>query len=142
MRPRDYAGVPTIVNEQFLDPKDLIPIANKFKGIRFIIPNFGAGKFEETLTVGRSCPNVFVDTAGANSWIQSYPEPIDLRKVFQKTIEAYTSNRILFGSDSGMMPRGYRWDIVDNQLKLVQEMRLPIPDVKKIFYENASALFE
>ena len=141
MRPRDYAGVPTIVNEQFSNPKDLIAVAKKFTGIRFIIPNFGAGRFDELLEVGRSCPNVFVDTAGSNSWITTHESKPDLRRVFQRALEAFTSSRILFGSDSGMLPRGYRYDIVDNQLKLVQEMRLPIPDIKKIFYENAASLF-
>ena len=48
--------------------------------------------------------------------------------------------RILFGSDSGMLPRGYRYDIVDNQLKLAQEMRVPIPDIKKMFYDNMAGL--
>ncbi len=141
MRSRDYAGVPTAVNEQFANPKDLIPVAKKFPGIRFVIPNFGAGRFEELLEVGRTCPNVYVDTAGSNSWIATHDSKPDLRKVFQRTIEAFTSGRILFGSDSGMLPRGYRYDIVDNQLKLVQEMRIPVPDIKKIFYENAASIF-
>jgi hypothetical protein len=41
-----------------------------------------------------------------------------------------------------MLPRGYRYDIVDNQLKLVQEMRVPISDIKKIFYENMAELID
>ncbi|MBI5463821.1 MAG: amidohydrolase family protein, partial [Ignavibacteriales bacterium] len=66
IRPRDYAGIPTVTDEVFANPKDLIPVAQKFNGIRFIIPNFGAGKFEELLEVGKACPNVYVDTAGSN----------------------------------------------------------------------------
>ncbi len=142
MRTRDYAGIPTITNEEFAHPKDLIPLAKKFSGIKFIIPNFGAGKFEETLAVGRECPNVYVDTAGSNSWIAEHQEKPDMRRVFQRFLEVFTANRILFGSDSGMLPRGYRYDIVDNQLKLVQEMRVPIPDIKKIFYENMAGLVD
>ena len=41
-----------------------------------------------------------------------------------------------------MMPRGYRYDILDNQIKLVQEMRIPTPDAKKIFYENMASLID
>ena len=140
MKPRDYAGLQTYVNEEFSNPKDLIPVAKKYPGIRFIIPNFGAGRFEETLEVGKQCPNVSVDTAGSNSWMADHPSKPDLRTVFQKALAAFGSGRILFGSDSGMFPRGYRYDIVDNQTKLVQEMRLPLADGKKIFYENANAL--
>ncbi len=140
LRQRDYADIPTVTNAQFSDPRELIPVAKKFSGIRFVIPNFGAGRFEETLEVGKQCPNVYVDTAGSNSWINDHPSKPDMRKVFQKFLEAFTSSRILFGSDSGMLPRGYRYDVVDNQLKLVQEMRLPIADIKKIFFENTAGL--
>jgi len=141
-RPREYAGVPTVTNSDFAHPKDLIPAATKFTGIKFIIPNFGAGMFEETLQVGKECPNVFVDTAGSNSWITEHPSKPDMRQVFQKFLETYTAKRILFGSDSGLLPRGYRYDIVDNQMKLLQEMRVPMADIKKIFYDNMAGLVD
>ncbi len=142
MRPRDFAGIPTVINEEFADPRALVPVAKRFPKIRFIIPNFGAGRFEEVLEVGRACPNVFVDTAGSNSWMADHPSKPDLRKVFQRALDAFGSGRILFGSDSGLLPRGYRYDIVDNQLKLVQEMRIPMQDIKKIFYENLAGLLD
>lgn len=142
IRPREYAGVPTVINDAFADPRDLIPVAKKFPQVKWVIPNFGAGKFAETHEVGKECPNVYVDTAGSNSWMGNHPEKPDLKKVYQKTLEVYGAGRILFGSDSGMMPRGYRYDILDNQLKLVQEMRIPIPDIKKIFYENLAGLLD
>jgi predicted TIM-barrel fold metal-dependent hydrolase len=74
--------------------------------------------------------------------MQEHPAKPEMRTVFQKFLEVYTSNRILFGSDSGMLPRGYRYDIVDHQLKLVQEMRIPMPDIKKIFFENMAGLVD
>ena len=89
--------------------------------------------FEETLEVGKECPNVYVDTAGSNSWITEHPTKPDMRRVFQKFLEVYTAKRILFGSDSGLLPRGYRYDIVDNQLKLVQEMRYLYQISRKYF---------
>jgi predicted TIM-barrel fold metal-dependent hydrolase len=142
IKPREYAGIPTVVNEDFANPKDLIPIAQKYPRIRFVIPNFGAGMFEETLEVGRQCQNVYVDTAGSNSWMASHPSKPDLKTVFRKALESFGPGRILFGSDSGMFPRGYRYDIVDNQLKLAQEMRIPTADIKKIFFENMAGLVD
>jgi hypothetical protein len=142
IRPREYAGVPTVVNEQFSNPKDLIPVAKKFPNIRFIVPNFGAGRFEEVLELGKECANVYIDTAGSNSWMTNHPDKPDLKRVFQKALAVYGAGRILFGSDSGMFPRGYRWDILDNQLKLLQEMRIPVPEIKKIFYENLAGLID
>ncbi len=142
IRPRDYAGIPATINDQFANPKDLIPVTKKFPGIKFVIPNFGAGKMQETLEVGKECPNVYVDTAGSNSWMADHPDKPDLRQVFQKFLQVFGSGRILFGSDSGMLPRGYRYDIIDNQLKLTQEMRIPIGDLKKIFFENMTGLVD
>lgn len=142
IKPREFAGLQTNTNEEFTNPKDLIPLAKKHPSIRFVIPNFGAGRFEETLEVGKECPNVYVDTAGSNTWLSENPSTPDLRTVFQKTLAVYGAGRILFGSDSGMFPRGYRYDIVDNQTKLVQEMRIPLADGKKIFYENLASLID
>lgn len=142
IRPRDFAGIPTVVNETFADPKDLIPVAKKFPKLRFVIPNFGAGRFGETLEAGKQCPNIYVDTAGSNSWMEEHPDKPDLRRVMQKALEVFGPGRVLFGSDSGMMPRGYRYDVLDNQLKLLQEMRIPTPDIKKIFYDNLAGLID
>ena len=142
MRPRDYASISPVTDDEFSNPKDLITVAKMFPGIKFIIPNFGAGRLAETLLTGQECKNVFVDTSGSNSWITEHTDKPDMRRVFQKFLDIFSSNRILFGSDSGLLPRGYRYDIVDNQLKLVQEMRLPIADIKKIFYENMAGLID
>ncbi len=142
IRPREYAGVPTVTNDAFANPTSLIPVARKFPNVKWIIPNFGAGRFAEVLQVGKECPNVYVDTAGSNSWMADHPEKPDLRRVLQKTLEAYGAGRIVFGSDSGMMPRGYRYDILDNQLKLIQEMRVPTPEAKKIFYDNLAGIID
>lgn len=142
IRPREYAGVPTVTNDAFANPTSLIPVAKKFPNVKWVIPNFGAGKFAEVLQVGKECPNVYVDTAGSNSWMTDHPEKPDLRRVMQKSLEVFGPGRILFGSDSGMMPRGYRYDILDNQLKLVQEMRVATPEAKKIFYDNLAGLID
>jgi len=142
IKPREYAGMQSYVNDDFSNPKDLIPVAKKYPAIRFVIPHFGGSRFEETLEVGKECPNVYVDTAGSNSWMADHPSKPDLRAVFQKILAAFGAARVLFGSASGMFPRGYRYDIVDNQTKLVQEMRIPLGEAKKIFYENAAALVD
>lgn len=140
IKPREYAGLQSNTNEEYSNPKDLIPVAQKYPAIRFVIPHFGGGRLEETLEVGKQCANVYVDTAGSNSWMAEHASKPDLRTVFQKALSVFGPGRVMFGSASGMFPRGYRYDIVDNQTKLVQEMRVPLSDSKKIFYENAASL--
>jgi predicted TIM-barrel fold metal-dependent hydrolase len=142
IKPREFVGLPTTIDDTCTNPTDLIPVAKKYSSVKFVIPNFGAGRFDETLEVGKACPNVYVDTAGSNSWMADHASAPDLRAVFQKFLATMGSGRILFGSDSGMFPRGYRYDIVDNQTKLIQEMRVPLADAKKIFYENAASLID
>lgn len=142
IKPREYAGMQTHTNDDYANPKDLIPVAKKYAGIKFVIPHFGGGRFEEALEVGKECQNVYMDTAGSNSWMADHPAKPDLRTIFQKALAVYGPGRILFGSASGMFPRGYRYDIVDNQTKLVQEMRIPLGEGKKIFYENAVSLID
>lgn len=142
IKPREYAGMQTFVNDEYSNPKDLIPVAKKYPGIRFVIPHFGGGRLDEMLEVGKEVQNVYVDSAGSNSWLADHPAKPDLRTVFQKTLAVYGAGRVMFGSASGMFPRGYRYDIVDNQTKLIQEMRIPLSDGKKIFYENAAALID
>ncbi|MEX0601845.1 MAG: amidohydrolase family protein, partial [Bacteroidota bacterium] len=77
IRPRDFAGIPTIVNDAFAHPKDLLPLAKKFPGLRFVIPNLGAGTIDELIEVGKQCPAVYVDTAGSNSWMADHPAKPD-----------------------------------------------------------------
>lgn len=140
IRPREYAGLPTVIDESFANPIELIPVAKKFPDVRFIIPNFGAGRFEEVLQVGEHCPNVYLESAGSNSWMSANSPELTLKDVITRAIKVYGPERILFGSASGLMPRGYRYDILDNQLKQVQEMRIPITHIKKMFYENLASL--
>jgi predicted TIM-barrel fold metal-dependent hydrolase len=142
IKPSEYAGMQTSINEDYSDPKDLIPVAKKYPAIKFVIPHFGGGRLDEALEVGKECSNVYLDSAGSNSWMADHPSKPDLRTVFQKALAVFGPGRILFGSASGMFPSGYRYDIVDNQTKLVQEMRIPLGDCKKIFYENAASLVD
>ncbi|MEX0602840.1 MAG: amidohydrolase family protein, partial [Bacteroidota bacterium] len=71
-----------------------------------------------------------------------HPAKHDLRSALQRILQAFGPERILFGSDSGLFPRRYQYDILDNQLKLLQEMRIPAPDIKKIFYDNLAGLID
>lgn len=97
-------------------PRDLAPIARAHPEVRFVVPHFGSGWFEETLELGASCPNVYTDTAGSNAWILEHDPPLSLAEVFQAARVSFGINRILFGSDSGGFPRGYRSDILKAQL--------------------------
>ena len=48
-------------------PSDLLSVARANPDVRFVVPHFGSGWFEEALTLGAACPNVYTDTAGSNA---------------------------------------------------------------------------
>jgi predicted TIM-barrel fold metal-dependent hydrolase len=96
-------------------PAQLIPVVRARPNLTFIVPHFGAGWFEELLELGSACKNVCTDTAGSNAWILEHHPPLALSEVFGKTREVMGADRILFGSDSGVFPRGYRADVLRMQ---------------------------
>ena len=93
-------------------PVQLIPAARARPDVTFIVPHFGSGLFEELLELGSACKNVYTDTAGSNAWILEHHPPLALSEVFAKTRDVMGAERILFGSDSGVFPRGYRADVL------------------------------
>lgn len=96
-------------------PAQLIPVARARPNVTFIVPHFGSGLFEELLELGSACRNVYTDTAGSNAWILEHHPPLALSEVFARTRDVMGAERILFGSDSGVFPRGYRADVVRAQ---------------------------
>ncbi len=125
---------------RFGNPLDLQPVARDFPEIRFGIAHCGAGMFRETLLLFYQNDNVYVDTSGSNIWMKYIPYPTDLEGVFKRVLEAAGPERIVFGTDSSMFPRGFRIDILETQLQVFQQLKISREDLEKIFVENARAL--
>jgi predicted TIM-barrel fold metal-dependent hydrolase len=96
-------------------PSDITDLARDNPDVHFVVPHFGSGWFEETLELGATCSNVYTDTAGSNGWILEHDPPLSLAEVFQSARASFGFDRILFGSDSGGFPRGYRADVLRAQ---------------------------
>ncbi len=106
----------------------------------FIVPHFGAGNFGETLLLAAHCPNMLIDTSSANGWRRYMPYPMDLKLVLQRTLEAVGAQRILFGTDSSHFPRGFRREIVEEQLGILQALGRAKADVERIMVGNMARL--
>lgn len=96
--------------------------------------------FRETLLLFYQTDNVYVDTSGSNVWMRYIPYPPDLEGVLRRAIEAGGPERIVFGTDSSMFPRGFRIDILEKQLRIFQEQKLSIDDIRRIFAGNIREL--
>lgn len=137
---RDLLGLPRPYDLSYSNPLGVIPAANAFPDVTFVIPHFGAGFFRETLMVGAQCPNVVVDTSSTNSWIATQPAPLTLRDVFARTLAVFGPERILFGTDSNVFPAGWRAERLDEQRGILDGLEVAGADQELIFAGNAERL--
>lgn len=134
---RDLLGLPRPQDLAYASPLGVVPAANAFPNVRFVIPHFGAGLFREALLAGAQCPNVYVDTSSSNSWRRTqFPAP-SLREVFDRALDVFGPERILFGTDSNTFPTGWRNDRYEEQKAALQACGVGSDDQQKVFAGNA-----
>jgi len=112
---RDRLGVPNDFDGTFALPTDLHGVAADYPDVTFQIPHFGGGYLRELLLLGAQRPNVVVDTSSSNSWMRLSTHALDLDLVIARTLDVFGPERILWGSDSSVLPRGWRRDLFDLQ---------------------------
>ncbi len=132
--------LPSQADARFSNPMDLQRAARDFPGVNFIVPHFGAGYFQDTLLLAAHCPNVFIDTSSANGWLRYMPYPMDLKVVFQRTLEAVGPERIIFGTDSSHFPRGFRREILEEQVGILKGLGVSKADAQLIMGGNIARL--
>ena len=137
---RDKLGLPNVFDLRYADPIDLHKAAIDFPAVNFIIPHFGCGYFREVLMLGAQAPNVCVDTSSSNTWLTYMPSHLDLKTVFDKTLQVFGAHRILFGTDSNVFPRGWRQDIFRQQLEILRELNTTRESAQLILGGNIARL--
>ncbi len=140
---RDRLGIASKFDMRFANPLDLHRPAKEFPMINFQIPHFGCGFFRELLMLGDMCGNVYVDTSSSNAWAQRLIEhPLTLRDLFERSLAVFGRSRILFGTDSGVFPRGWRADIFRDQVQVLQDLKVPATSAADILGGNLSHLLD
>jgi hypothetical protein len=137
---RDKLGLPSPFDIRFANPLDVGGVARSFPEVSFVIPHFGCGLFHELLLVASECDNVFTDTSSSNSWREKLPEPMSLKRVFERALSVLGPERILYGSDSSFFPRGFLRDHLEEQLKVLKEIGVGPDQAAAIFGGNLSRL--
>lgn len=124
------------------NPVDLHPVARDFPEIPFVIAHFGAGYLGQVLELRYHCDNIYVDTSGTNNWRRFLPYDLSLRDTFAKCVDVIGVDHILYGTDSGGVPSGYRDWVLRDQLDIV-ENRLGLSEAEKrlVMRENAEKLY-
>ena len=142
VRLRDHFGIPRGYDLTLANPLHLVPAADKHPRTNFVIPHFGAGMFRETLMAGSQCQNIHVDTSSSNSWIQSQPATLRLADVFDRALQVFGTQRILFGTDSCTFPRGWRHDLLLAQREALGACGIDARGKGHILHANAAKLLQ
>jgi predicted TIM-barrel fold metal-dependent hydrolase len=137
---RDKLGLPSPFDIRFANPLDVAFVARSFDAISFVIPHFACGFFRELLLVASECGNVSTDTSSSNSWMEKLPEPLSLKRVFERTLAVLGAERILYGSDSSFFPRGFLRDHLEGQLRVLSEIGVSPAQAAAIFGGNLERL--
>jgi len=137
---RDLLGLPRVQDIQFASPLSLIPAANAHPEVPFVIPHFGAGLFREALLAGAQCENIYVDTSSTNSWRRTQPAALDLPQVFERALEVFGAERVLFGTDSNVFPAGWRAERLAEQREAMGALDISEDEQAAIFGGNAAGL--
>jgi uncharacterized protein len=124
------------------NPLDLSGPALRYPSVNWIIPHFGAGFFLETLMVAAQYQNVYVDTSSSNNWVNWAPYRLSVPDLFRRTIDAVGCDRLLFGSDSSSFPRGYRTNILNDQLAICHDLGLSSDQIDQIFSGNIRRILD
>jgi predicted TIM-barrel fold metal-dependent hydrolase len=137
VRLRDLLGFPRAFDLGFANPLGVIPVADAHPEVTFVIPHFGAGFFRETLMAGAQCSNIVVDTSSSHSWLRTQPDRLDLEAVFARARDVFGPLRILCGPDSGTFPAGWRGDRLEEQTKVLVDLKLEAAEREAILGGNA-----
>jgi uncharacterized protein len=140
---RDKLGVTTpVLDERFGDASSLGRALEAFPDIPFVVPHFGAGRLRELVTVAGRARNLYVDTSSSNSWMAGTTDMTDLETVFRAALDAPAlgPERILFGSDSTVFPRGWRADVHAAQRAAVDRLGLSSAETAGLFAGNLDRL--
>ncbi len=135
---RKKLGLPSRFDMRFSNPLDLHAVALRYPQLNFVVPHFGAGYFREALMLADLCPNVYLDTSSSNGWMRY--EALDLSNVFRRALDTVGAGRLLFGTDSSFFPRGWNYEIFEQQTRALRELGVSAADARLILGENLQRL--
>ncbi len=124
----------------YANPLALSAPGRDFPEVTFVIAHFGAGFLREAMFLAYHTENICVDTSGTNNWRLYVPGEPSLEQVFRDALRTFGAKRILFGTDSTFFS-GYRKQIVEEQIAVVNSLDLNAEDRDLILAGNARRIF-
>lgn len=134
---RDAEGVRW--NIRGLDPLGVVPLADRFPDLKFVLPSYGGGFMREALMVGALCDNVLLDTTPP-AWLALQASEVTLEDVLERTLAVYGADRLLFATGSTSASPGWRSDLATVQREALGALEVPANDCAQILDGNARVL--
>jgi uncharacterized protein len=133
---REKLGLKSPFDARFSNPVLLHRAATDHPKVNFIIPHFGCGYLREAVFLGFQCANVHIDTSSSNEWLRLLEQPLSLARALELCLESFGPERVLFGTDTSVLPRGYRRDVLDALLGAFNELKVASATREKILGQN------
>ena len=86
--------------------------------------------------------NVYIDTSSSNNWVTWDHHRLTVADLFGRTVDAIGCERLIFGSDSSFFPRGYRTNVLNDQLAICDQLRLSREQIDAIFCGNIQRILD
>jgi predicted TIM-barrel fold metal-dependent hydrolase len=137
---RRRLGLNSPFDMRYSNPLMLHHLALQHPGLPFVLPHFGAGLFREALMLADLCPNVFLDTSSSNTWTKYLCPPPTLEQVFERALAVAGPQRLLFGTDSSVFPRGWHKEIFDRQVETMLKLNVSTEDTTAFFGGNLNRI--
>ena len=74
--------------------------------------------------------------SSSNSWRSAQPAELELKDVFARTLAVFGAERIFFGTDSSVFPRGWRRDLYEEQKRALDALDASESEQNLVFGEN------
>ena len=133
-------SIGTHADARYMNPVDISCCARDFPEVNFILAHFGTGFFREALFTLYHAENIYLDTSSSNVWVKYLPYELDLKGVFKKALEVGGSERLIYGTDSSIFPRGFRYNLLQEQLRILNSLQVPPDEIQQIFAGNIKRL--
>jgi len=126
---------------RFNDPAQLHFAASDFPTVPFVIAHFLEKHLPEMLRLALLCPNVHICTSPADVCDEEPDTGKNIEPQLTMMLKAFGYKRILFGTGSGIFPRGWRSDMFRSLLAALKNLGLPNEVVGMILGGNLKRLF-
>jgi predicted TIM-barrel fold metal-dependent hydrolase len=126
---------------RFNNPAQLHFAASDFPTVKFVITHICEKNILEVLRLGLLCPNVYLSAFPVDDVYDCTYSPADFEYLLEMSMRAYGHTRILFGTGSGVLPRGWRSDKFRAFLAALRKLGVAHEEIGMILGGNIKRLF-